>query len=62
MQFGNTIYSFYLYSIPSVVFYIITHEEYYTHQMNLPEFNAAVEGTFSIACIFAITAIYGELT
>jgi len=60
MQFGNTVYSFALYSIPSVLFYIITHEEYYTHEMNMPIFNAAVEGTFSIAVLFAATAIFGK--
>lgn len=43
----------------SIPFYIIAHEEYYTHEMNLPIVNAAAEGTLSIALFFAGTAIYG---
>lgn len=43
----------------SIPFYIIAHEEYYTHEMNLPIINAAAEGTLSIALFFAGTAIYG---
>ncbi|CAD8097315.1 unnamed protein product [Paramecium primaurelia] len=59
MQFGNTIFSVILYIIPSVPFYIIAHEEYYTHEMNLPIINAAAEGTISVAVVFAATAYYG---
>ncbi|CAD8117397.1 unnamed protein product [Paramecium sonneborni] len=59
MQFGNTIFSVILYIIPSVPFYVIAHEEYYTHEMNLPIINAAAEGTVSVAVVFAATAYYG---
>ena len=60
MQFGNTIYSYILYCIPIIPFYIIALEEYYTNVMNLPIINAAAEGTFSVAVVFALTAIYGR--
>ena len=60
MQFGNTIYSYILYCIPIIPFYIIALEEYYTNVMNLPIINAAAEGTFSVAVIFALTAYYGR--
>lgn len=62
MQFGNTIYAVLLYIIPTVPFYIIAHEEYYTHEMNLPIVNAAAEGTVSVAVIFAATAYFGTLS
>lgn len=59
MQFGNTILSYVLYCIPAIPFYIIALEEYYTHVMDLPVINAAAEGTFSVAVIFAVSAYYG---
>jgi ethanolaminephosphotransferase len=61
MQFGNTIFAVLLYIIPTIPFYIIAHEEYYTHEMNLPIVNAAAEGTVSVAVIFAATAYFGTL-
>ncbi|CAD8205500.1 unnamed protein product [Paramecium octaurelia] len=59
MQVGNNIFSVVLYIIPSIPFYLIAHEEYYTHEMNLPIINAAAEGTISVAIFFAITAYFG---
>lgn len=59
MQFGNTYYSYFLYCIPSIPFYIIAIEEYNTKAMKLPVINAASEGTISVAFVFALTAIYG---
>ena len=59
MQFGNTMFSYYLYCIPAIPFYIIALEEYYTNIMNLPLINAAAEGTFSVAVVFAATAYFG---
>ena len=59
MQFGNTLYSYLLYCIPSIPFNIIAIEEYNTKAMKLPVINAASEGTISVAVIFALTAIFG---
>lgn len=60
MQFGNTLYSFYLYIIPGIPFYIVTLEEYFTNHMDLPKFNAATEGCLSVAFAFLIPALYGN--
>jgi ethanolaminephosphotransferase len=62
MQFGNSLYSYFLYCIPAIPFYIISIEEYNTKAMVLPVINAASEGTVSVAVVFAITAIYGLLS
>jgi ethanolaminephosphotransferase len=60
MQFGNTLYSYYLYIIPAIPFYIITLEEYFTHIMDLPVFNAASEGCLSVAVVFLIPIFLGK--
>ncbi|CAD8112784.1 unnamed protein product [Paramecium sonneborni] len=59
MQIGNNIFSIILYIIPSIPFFLIAHEEYYTHEMNLPIINAAAEGTISVAIFFVATAYFG---
>lgn len=45
--------------VPTYPFYIIAHEEYYTHEMNLPIINAAAEGTIFVGSLFAVNAIFG---
>lgn len=51
--------AFLLICVPTYPFYIIAHEEYYTHEMNLPIINAAAEGTVFVGSLFAINAIFG---
>lgn len=46
--------------VPTYPFYIIAHEEYYTHEMNLPIINAAAEGTIFVGSLFAVNAIFGN--
>jgi ethanolaminephosphotransferase len=60
MMFGNTLYSYYLYCIPAIPFYIITLEEYYTNVMDLPIVNAACEGCLSVAVVFLIPVFMGK--
>lgn len=60
MMFGNTLYSYYLYCIPAIPFYIITLEEFYTNVMDLPVINAACEGCLSVAVVFLIPVFMGK--
>ncbi|CAD8048632.1 unnamed protein product [Paramecium primaurelia] len=59
LQCGQSLLAFLLICVPTYPFYIIAHEEYYTHEMNLPIINAAAEGTVFVGSLFAINAIFG---